>query len=278
MAVDQLKIVALNILGGGGTRVARLCAYLEDQQAEVIVLTEWRENGQGRDITAWARARGMKCDWLADGGNVNGVFVASKIPFTTRSVTPLRPGNHATRAGVMMLVQTTTWTILACYFPQGNGDPKTGIKPPKPPFFAAIADVAVAHVEKSLIVIGDLNNGHRERDCEGAKFIGPEDFDALSTEVGLVDLWRLTHGNEAREYSWMSAPGRVSKVSNGFRIDHAFANQTCLAQMQPECRYDHQTREKVNGKYEISDHSAVIVTSTATGRNAAPRSLAPAVS
>jgi exonuclease III len=262
MAVDQVKIVALNILGGGGTRVALLCAYLEDQQADVIVLTEWRENGQGRDIIAWARTRGMRCDWLVDGGNVNGVFVASRIPFTTRSVTPPRPGNHATRAGVMMLVQTTTWTMLACYFPQGHGDPKAGAKPPKPPFFAAIAGVAAAHVGQALIVIGDLNNGHRERDREGAKFVGPEDFEALSGEAGLVDLWRLTHGDEAREYSWASPPGNVSKVSNGFRIDHAFANKTFLRQTTSECHYDHRTRVKVNGKYEISDHSALIVTST----------------
>ena len=110
--------------------------------------------------------------------------------------------------GVMMLARAAAWTILACYFPQGKGDKKKGTNAPKPPFFATIMDVAAAHTEEPLIVIGDVNNGHRDRDREGSKFVGPEDFEALSLKSGLVDLWRLTNGDDAREYSWMSAEGR----------------------------------------------------------------------
>jgi len=200
MAVEQMKIVALNIRQGGGQRVARICTYLDGQQADVIVLSEWRENAQGRDIAAWARKRGLCCDRLT-GGGTDGVFVASKTPFTSRSVTPPRPSNDPKRTGVIMLAQSTTWTILACYFPPRNGDKNTGIQPPKPPFFAAIADEAAAHTDDTLIVIGDLNNGHRDRDREGTKFYGPGDFEAVSGKAALVDLWRLTHGDRAREYS-----------------------------------------------------------------------------
>jgi len=67
--------------------------------------------------------------------------------------------------------------------------------------------------------------------------------------VGLVDLWRLTHGNESREYSWVSAPG------NGFRIDDAFANDIYVRQVRPVCHYDHDTRLQT-----LTDHSALIVT------------------
>ena len=128
--------------------------------------------------------------------------------------------------------------------------------------------MAAAHVDAPLIVIGDLNNGHQERDRgeAGAKFIGPEDFQALSRTAGLVDVWRLTHGDEAREYSYMSAPGKVSVAGNGFRIDHAFANDACMRQMRPDCHYDHQTRTRVDGR-RLSDHSALIMTSSAVSAN-----------
>ena len=162
----------------------------------------------------------------------------------------------------MMLARAAAWTILACYFPQGKGDKKKGTNAPKPPFFATIMDVAAAHTEEPLIVIGDVNNGHRDRDREGSKFVGPEDFEALSLKSGLVDLWRLTNGDDAREYSWMSAEGRVSKSGNGFRINHAFANNAYLRQMRPICHYDHRTRVKVNGKYKMSDHSALVLVGT----------------
>ena len=56
MAVNPIKIVALNIDSGGGDRVAQICAYLEAQQADVIVLTEWRDTDPGKTIAAWARA------------------------------------------------------------------------------------------------------------------------------------------------------------------------------------------------------------------------------
>jgi exonuclease III len=249
MAVHPVRIVALNIDSGGGDRVARICAYLDAQQADVIVLTQWRDTDPGRTITAWAGARGLHCHGLTDGGKANGIFVASKYPFTAHTRTP--PGDTT---GVLMLAQATTWTLLACYFPQRHD---------KPPFFAAVADVAAAHADEPLIVIGDLNNGHQERDRAkgGARFIGPEDFDALSGKAGLVDLWRLTHGDEAREYSYVSAPGKLSKDGNGFRIDHAFANGTYVQQLSPACHYDHQTRIKVNGK-RLSNHSALIVTCT----------------
>ena len=126
MPVGQIKIVALNIWNGGGERVARLCEYLDDQQADVIVLTEWRGNSQGRAIDAWANANGLHRCSLIDGGTMNGVFVASKTPFAARSVTPPRPCNDPARAGVMMLARAAAWTILACYFPQGKGDKKKG--------------------------------------------------------------------------------------------------------------------------------------------------------
>jgi exodeoxyribonuclease III len=110
--------------------------------------------------------------------------------------------------------------------------------------------VAGGHAAEPLIVISDLNTGNQslDRSEPGARFHCTEHFDALSKDVGLIDLWRLTQGGEAREYSWLSTPG------NGFRIDHAFANDIYLRQMRPVCHYDYNTRLR-----KLTDHSALIV-------------------
>jgi len=39
-----MKIVTLNIRHGGGTRVPVILEYLDSQNGDVIVLTEFREN------------------------------------------------------------------------------------------------------------------------------------------------------------------------------------------------------------------------------------------
>ena len=68
------------------------------------------------------------------------------------------------------------------------------------------------------------------------------------TTARLVDLWRHTQGAGAREWTWLS------HRRNGFRIDHAFANNTYLKRTRAVCRYDHAPRE-----LGMTDHSAVIV-------------------
>ena len=224
----------------------RICAYLDAQQADVFVLTEWRDNDNASIIEAWANGNGLHCLGLSDGGTKsrNGVFVASKLPFTAHDVTPRRENP---RVGIMMMVQASTWAILACYFPQ---------RKLKPPFFAAVRNLVCVHPDEPLIVIGDLNNGHQARDRSegGTPFIGSDDFDALSDKASLVDLWRLTHGNGAREFSYMSADG------NGFRVDHAFGNDVFVRQFQPVSHYDHSTRiTGVADERPLTDHSALIV-------------------
>lgn len=100
-----------------------------------------------------------------------------------------------------------------------------------------------------FLLLGDLNTGYNNIDVEGngAPFSCADMFDALQTKAGLVDLWRGEHGDK-QEWSWRSP-------INGFRVDHAFANeafQKCFAPIRSY--YDHGPRE--NG---LTDHSALIV-------------------
>jgi exonuclease III len=80
-----------------------------------------------------------------------------------------------------------------------------------------------------------------------------DDFSNLGARSNLTDLWRRTHGPDAREWSWRTR-------AKGFRIDHAFANSAFVRRYAPTCRYDHGPRERA-----FSDHSAIIVEATGDG-------------
>lgn len=142
-----------------------------------------------------------------------------------------------------MDVASSDWRILASYFPQGNA---------KTAFFAACHDAAKEQTDIPFVIIGDFNTGNqlRDRGSNGERYACAEKFDALSSELCLYDLWRRTHGDLAREWSWRSSAG------NGFRIDHAFANQKFIDRYQPSCNYDHEPRELGS-----TDHSALIINS-----------------
>jgi exonuclease III len=95
-----------------------------------------------------------------------------------------------------------------------------------------------------------LNTGNQvlDRSPAAAPYSCANDFDALSQRTSLVDLWRRTNGADAREWTW------TSHLNNGFRIDHAFANDAFINFMKPECLHDHSPRERA-----ITDHSAIVI-------------------
>lgn len=235
---SPMSILALNVQAGGGPRVPALTKFLDDHDPQIVVLSEWRDNPSGRNLRAWADARKMHHAGQNDGGTANGVFLAANAPFTQEAVTPKGGG-----AGVLMLTHFDSFSILACYFP--------GMKE-KAPFFARCAEIAASHTSRPFVILGDLNTGNQvgDRSEKADRYLCAEDFGALTTHHGLHDLWRRTHGPEAREWTWMS------RTNNGFRIDHAFANDAFVQHANPSCVYDHRPREN-----RWTDHSALIVRS-----------------
>lgn len=240
MQIDQhpsAKILALNIRSGGGSRANEICRFLDQSQADVVVLTEWRANATGDVFVQWANACGMSHAVLNDGKTHNGVFVASKHSFTWETRTP-----RGETAGVLLLVRFASWAMMASYFPQSQA---------KADFFNTLMRAAAELSGVPFLIVGDLNTGNQlsDKSPEGGNYHCADQFDQLSTAAGLIDLWRHTNGSEAREWTWLS------RSKNGFRIDHAFANNRFAETTQPSCRYDHLPRLN-----EISDHSALVVT------------------
>jgi exonuclease III len=233
----SLEMLCLNVRAGGGRQAAALTAYLEEQRPGVLVLTEWRDNAVGTLFKRWATGHGMHITTLTDGQTLNGVFVASRTAFASRSVTP--PGG---RAGVLLLGEFADCLLLACYFPQGQA---------KAPFFERCTSIASGAADRPFLMLGDLNTGNQQRDrvLGSSPYHCSAAFDGLVSEHGLVDLWRRTNGDLAREWTWFSNRGNTR---NGFRLDHAFANKSFLDSWEIDCCYDHRPRES-----SWTDHSAI---------------------
>jgi exonuclease III len=227
-------IVALNILHGGGKRTSALIQWLLEQNADIVVLSEWRNNLNGSAIEAALKSSGYHVR-SQDGTISNGVLIAAREPFDAIAVTP-----PDAPVGVLLKAQ---WegglSVVGAYFPLEIHA--------KRKFFAACMEQSTQHSDTPFLLVGDLNTGCNEMDLEagGTPFPGATEFVAL-TSGGLIDQWRLQHGMSAREYTWRSK-------QNGFRIDHAFGNEVFVSRYEPlQCDYDHSTRE---GK--LSDHSAL---------------------
>ena len=230
-----MKLLCLNVRSGGGDRWGRILDFVEGHSADVVAFTEWRRSEKPGAAASWAMSRGMTCVEACEGATRNGVFVASSLSFKATSATPDRE-----TAGTLVRLAFDGWTMLAAYFPQ---------RAAKARYFRACSDLARAVGNEPFLLIGDLNTGnqHADRTPTGENYVCAELFDGLSESHGLVDLWRRTHGANAREWSWMTK-------TNGFRLDHAFGNPAFIAAFDPTCCYDHSTRED-----GFTDHSALLV-------------------
>ncbi len=228
------RIVALNIRHGGGKRQAALARWLLDTQADVFVLPEWRASST---LLAASMMEAGYWPHVAhrDDPKANGVAVIARSRLPSTRATP----EHATK-GELLQARFGQNSLVGAYFPLLGA---------KAPFFLRCAELS-ASANGSLLVIGDMNTGSNQLDLEpgASRFHCAREFVELGTRHGLHDLWRRQHGETAREWTWRSA-------HNGFRIDHAFANESWLkAHPSWRCSYDHVPRER-----GLSDHSAIIV-------------------
>jgi exodeoxyribonuclease III len=239
-----MRIVLLNVRHGGGPRAPKLLDWLISIGADLVVIPEWRNNTPGGVIkTAFEVRSYYVATQCAPGIRANGILVAAKQTFRSTRITPV----GANKGELMLADFASGWSLLAAYFPQGAA---------KIPFFMSCIDAARRFDDVPFLLLGDLNTGRNKVDVEGSgvPFVSSDLFDALQTPGGLVDLWRIEHG-EKREWSWRSP-------LNGFRVDHALANSAFRRRFPTmHCMYDHAPRET-----GITDHSALILTELVSER------------
>lgn len=234
-----MRLVSLNICHGGRGRCARILDWLAARDLDFILLAEWQTDIRFHQVRAGLDALGYFTRAEARDSSSNGLLVASRLPFSAERITP----GDATKGELLSVRTDNGLTTICGYFPQ----PALG---KQRPFF----DACVRHSLENtgpLLLIGDFNNGRNDVDVElgGTNFPHEDAFLKLKSEANLVDIWRHTNGPDAREWTYRSGKDK------GFRIDHAFGNETLLnSTWSPRCSYDHSTREE-----GLADHSALMV-------------------
>jgi exodeoxyribonuclease III len=238
-----VQAILLNIRHGGGPRAPRLLEWLTARSPYVVAMPEWRDNSAGDVLRRGLEQRGFQVATATLATKSNGVLFAAHRPFKSRCCAP-----EAADSGAMIVADfESEWRMLAAYFPQDKL---------KAPFFESCLSEAESSHGTPFLLLGDLNTGRNRADLEGSgvPFACTDQFEELQTKAGLVDLWRAQHGDAATEWSWYS-PKSTKRRSNGFRIDHAFANAAFRKQFPNiRCSYDHTPREM-----GITDHSALVL-------------------
>ena len=229
------RIVSLNIQHGGGKRTARIADWLATETASAVVLPEWRNNSTGHFIRK--RLTGSRFQTVAASRAIskNSLLLAARDLTEWWEFTP----PSSPKGGLMLIELKQDIQVLGCYFPQRRA---------KASFFQQCIHLAKKSPHVPFVMIGDLNTGN-DLDIEGTgrRFYCADLFEALSTEAGLIDLWREQHGDR-REWTWRSP-------KNGFRIDHVFGNEAFVACFPAfRCAIEHAPRDS-----GLSDHSAVVL-------------------
>jgi len=230
------RLLVWNIRHGGGDRVPGILAFIDAQAPDAVVLTEYRDNKQGKAIEEHlSRNRGFEC--VHPSGTlprVNSVLIAGRQPMQRHDVgNDLGPNAHRCCA-----IEIDGLLLVAFYFPCGKA---------KVPLFDFIDRHTRSWHSLPTLLCGDFNTGLHQQDEEGTTFIAANRFESL-TSRGWVDVWRDRH-RTTREFSWYSSKG------HGFRIDHALASPS-LAPRILSAEYCHVPRESAA---PVSDHSALIV-------------------
>lgn len=217
----------------GLPRLKRLVSSLDEFNADLLVLTEYKSGPLGDELK----------DRLADAGFPHllsrpqtpftlGTAIASRRPLTVAEL----PIPAATEPWRSIGVDIDGTKVFGFYFP---------LKDAKAPYWDWMLANAAILRDREVVLIGDFNTGKFRLDEAGETFDCHEKMEELE-QLGFVDTWRAAYP-KGRDYTWYSAYG------NGFRLDYIWASSQVFPQVQ-RAWHEHETRLTL-----ASDHSAVVI-------------------
>lgn len=230
-----MKLLTLNIRHGGGKRDGALLSFIAAQDADVVVLTEYRNNGTGARLNAGLAALGYHHVCADAAPKMNTVLIAARTPIDVHRPEGNLSALHRHR---VLLCEVAGVLVCGVYFPGQKVKELFW----RDEFLSLVRPLS----SRPSVLIGDFNTGQHFVDEVGRTFYGAEYLDALRS-AGFDDAWRTLHP-EAREYTWFS------QIGNGFRVDHCWLSQSAKQRLI-EARHLHDVRTA-----RTSDHSALVVT------------------
>ncbi|MBV9249320.1 MAG: endonuclease/exonuclease/phosphatase family protein, partial [Acetobacteraceae bacterium] len=193
--------MAWNIRAGGGARLEGIAAAVVRHEANILVLTEYRNGHAGARLRTTLASLGY--GWMSSvepPAGCNGVLIASRQRF--REIGPLC--TEVPEPWRMIGVACEGMRLHGIYMPNMRA---------KVPYWEALVSAA-RRTRGCALALGDFNTCRAHLDEAGAIDSTAYFLDRIEA-AGFRDVWRHRFP-ERREFSWYSTRG------NGFRIDHAF--------------------------------------------------------
>ncbi len=200
---------------------------------DFVALSEVRRTTGGQIAGALADIGLSHWAWTDPPPGVNGVLVASNVPFSASRFAP-----PASQRLLAAFFRAFDLHLIAAHVPPDPGSERSHA-------WKQLLDYARPRTDRRTLVLGDLNAG-RDGDLSSLKLDGQEALGKLWT-WGYRDLFRK-ESVRPTEFSWLT-PDRTG----GGRIDHAIAS-AALATVDSKVRYSHSERD-----LRISDHSVLLV-------------------
>lgn len=227
----MLKILSWNIRQGGGSRTQAIVSALEKEKAEIVVLSEYRNNDAGIRLRHALMKIGYRHQVVTGAAtSVNSVLIVSTFAAGSELYSNADPNyTHNIATAVF-----PAFKVMGVYLPHKK----------KHQLLPFITDL-VEKDDEHYIIVGDYNTGKNHIDQKGNSFWYTDELMKLE-KAGYSDAFRHKHG-AVEEYSWYSHQG------NGFRYDHTYIDNAILPIVK-ECYYLHDWRLA-----KLSDHSPMVL-------------------
>ena len=229
-----IRMVSWNVNGLRAVSAKPEWSWFTNTTADIVALQETKAAPE--QLTPELRApAGWHAAWSVSvvKKGYSGVAVFSRLA-------PLRiheelPDPDFRGEGRLLHVEYPAFHFFAVYFPNGGEENK------RVPYKLAFYDAFLRHAQalrrtKPIVVCGDFNTAHTERDLARPKqnetvtgFL-PEErawMDAF-VAAGYVDTFRHVHGDVAGAYTWWSYRMGARRTNVGWRIDYFFTSRELL--------------------------------------------------
>jgi exodeoxyribonuclease-3 len=251
-----MHVVSYNINGLRAARGKGFLDWLEDQEADVVLLQETKANPLQLpgDLT---RPYGWKSTFFAaQNPGYSGVGVYWRDDLKPDEVVKGLGIERFDAEGRAIMIRFDDLIIWGCYFPNGGRGPERVAY--KLDFYDALLEkIAVQRADGlRVIVTGDFNIAHRDTDLANpGKHSGragalPEErarLDRLAA-LGFVDVFRHLNPDATDVYTWWSFKTAGRRSNTGWRIDTFWVDPETLERLD-DMEIDSETR--------MSDHAPI---------------------
>lgn len=224
-----MKMISLNLWFGGGDRTDLILDYLIKNQPDLIVLSEYQNNSNGKKIKETLKKYDFKLEESVN--DYLGVLVASKRPFTIK---------ETNSRWVEIELSENKLRVLGVYIPVKEGKEKKL-------FWRNILQYAKENNDERCIITGDFNSCLQD-DSMGIPYSEKELKKLLN--LRWIDSWARYKNDDSERYTWY-----YPKTESGFRLDYAFLSPKLSEQIKIiNLSHDSKIRED-----KISDHSPIVM-------------------